>query len=156
MNGACVELTTKTPVRFSGRGKKVNTSAYEVNWLGLALAGLHGHQKHCGRVLPNKPSGPIMVACAGLAARIRVGQARLAAQIAAGMGCGHREHGPLLGNGASKAVPGNHTASSAAILLSIQRAHKPVFLAGPVPFAFPTAPCHPQIHPIRSLATGSR
>ena len=87
-------MTTKTPVGFSGCGKKLNTSACAVTWLGLALAGLHGHQKHCGRVLLNKLSGPIMVACAGLAARIRVGQVRLASQIAAGMGCGHREHGP--------------------------------------------------------------
>jgi hypothetical protein len=56
----------------------------------------------------------------------------------------------------SKAVPGDHTASCAAILLSIQHPRKPAFSAGPVPLAFPTAPCHPQIHPIRSLATGSR
>ena len=87
-------MTTKTPVSFSGCGKKLNTSAAAVNWLGLALAGLHGHQKHCGRVMPKQPSGPIMVVCAGLAARIRVHQVRLASQIAAGMGCGHREHGP--------------------------------------------------------------
>lgn len=87
-------MTTKTPVSFSGCGKKLNSVGLCAGWLGLALAGLHGHQKHCGRVLPNKPSGPIMVACAGLAARIRVGQVRLASQIAAGMGCGHHEHGP--------------------------------------------------------------